>query len=48
MEGTKKKKHSGGKRKRRNANVDKEVKEVTQNTGVSLYTRDDGKIFYYL
>ena len=48
VEGTKKKKQRGGKRKHRNANVDKEEKEVVQNTGVSSYTRDDGKIVYYL
>ena len=48
MEGTKKKKQKGGKRKRRNANVDKEEKEVVQNMGVSSYTRDDGKTVYYL
>ena len=48
VEGTKKKKQRGGKRKRRNVNVDKEEKEVVQNTGVSSYTRDDGKTVYYL
>ena len=48
MGGTKKKKQRGGKRKHRNANVDKEEKEVVQNTGVSSYIRDDGKTVYYL